>query len=327
MTMDGHAGRFLFFMGVLLLGWSVAADQLCAQSLPVNPTLKKKIRDDVDNLVVNVELVNVLFTVTDRKGRLITDLQRPNFKLYEDNKLQEITNFSRETDLPLTIAVLIDTSTSITDRFKFEQEAAIEFLFQTLRPRKDKALLITFDSAIELVQDFTDDPQLLARSIRRIRPGGGTKLLDSIFLTCQEKLKAEPGSTRKIIILISDGDDNLSIQNLASTLEMVHRSDVSIYAVSTNSSGFFSIKAPKSDKLLRRLARETGGRAFFPFKSEELSESFANIGTELRSQYSLAYRSSNTTRDGSFRSIKIRTDRKRLKVKSRKGYYASRSSS
>ena len=327
MKTDGQVRRFCFFLGVLLLGTSLPTDQIRAQNLPVNPTLKKKIRDDIDNLVVNVELVNVLFTVTDRKGRLVTDLQKPNFKLYEDNKQQEITNFSRETDLPLTIAVLIDTSTSITERFKFEQEAAIEFLYQTVRPRKDKALLITFDSAIELIQDFTDDPQLLERSIRRIRPGGGTKLLDSIFLTCQEKLKAEPGSTRKIIILISDGDDNLSIQNLASTLEMVHRSDVSIFAVSTNSSGFFSIKAPKSDKLLRRLARETGGRAFFPFKSEELSESFADIGSELRSQYSLAYRSSNNQRDGSFRSIKITTDRKRLKVKSRKGYYASRSPS
>ena len=129
MKMDGHAGRFLFFMGVFLLGASVAAGRICAQTTPVNPTLKKKIRADIDNLVVNVELVNVLFTVTDRKGRLITDLQKPNFKLYEDNKLQEITNFSRETDLPLTIAVLIDTSTSITDRFKFEQEAAIEFSF------------------------------------------------------------------------------------------------------------------------------------------------------------------------------------------------------
>ncbi len=327
MRMNQHSGRFCFFFGVLLLATTALPDQSQAQEAKVNPTLKKKIKEDIDNLVVNVELVNILFTVTDRKGRLVTDLQKPNFKLYEDDKLQEITNFSRETDLPLTLAVLIDTSTSITERFKFEQEAAIDFLYRTLRPRKDKALLITFDSAIELVRDFTDDPQLLARSIRRIRPGGGTKLLDSIFLTCQEKLKAEPGSTRKIIILISDGDDNLSIQNLASTLEMVHRSEVSIYAVSTNSSGFFSIKAPKADKLLRRLARETGGRAFFPFKSAELAESFQDIGSELRSQYSLAYRSSNPIRDGSFRSIKIKIDRKRLKVKSRKGYYASRSPS
>jgi len=275
-----------------------------------------------ESLVVNVDLVNVLFTVTDRKGKLVTDLDKQNLKLLEDNRLQTITNFARETDLPLTIAILIDTSTSIRDRFKFEQQAAIDFLYRTLRPRKDKALLITFDSAIELVQDFTDNAEALAKAIRQVRPGGGTKMFDGIYLACQEKLKGEPG--RKIMILISDGDDNLSLETLAGTLEMAQKSDVSIFAISTNSSGFFGITAPKADKLLKRLAADTGGRAFFPFKAEDLSESFQDISAELRSQYSLAYRSSNPTRDGSFRAIKIETDRKNLRVKARKGYYAAK---
>ena len=283
---------------------------------------KDKTEKNPDNLVVNVELVNVLFTVMDRKGKLVTDLDKSNLKLYEDNKLQTITNFSRETDLPLTIALVIDTSTSIRERFKFEQEAAIDFLYRTLRPKKDKALLVTFDSAIELVQDYTDNPEVLSKAIRQIRPGGGTKMLDAIYLACQEKLKSELG--RKILILISDGDDNLSLETLASTLEMAQKSDVAIFAISTNSSGFFGITAPKADKILKRLAEETGGRAFFPFKAEDLSASFQDIGAELRSQYSLAYRSSNPGRDGSFRSIKIETDRKNLKVKARKGYYAPR---
>ncbi|HVN80855.1 MAG TPA: VWA domain-containing protein [Terriglobia bacterium] len=273
-----------------------------------------------ENLVVNVDLVNVLFTLTDRKGKLVTDLEKSDFHLFEDNRMQTITNFSRETDLPLTIALLIDTSTSIRDKFKFEQEAAMDFLARTLRPKKDKALLISFDSAIELVQDYTDDPALLRKAISQIRPGGGTKLLDAIYLACQEKLKAEAG--RKIMILISDGDDNLSLETVNSTLEMAQKSDVSIYTISTNSSGFFGISAPKSDKLLKRLADETGGRAFFPFKAEDLSQSFQDIGAELRSQYSLAYRSSNTKRDGTFRAIRIETERKNLKVKSRRGYYA-----
>src|SRR5437867_12137073 len=151
-----------------------------------------------DNLVVNVDLINVLFTVTDRKGKLVTDLDKSNLKLYEDNKLQNITNFSKETDLPLTIALVIDTSTSIRERFKFEQEAAIDFLYRTLRPKKDKSLLVTFDSAIELVQDYTDNPEVLSKAIRQIRPGGGTKMLDAIYLACQEKLKSELG--RKILI-------------------------------------------------------------------------------------------------------------------------------
>jgi Ca-activated chloride channel homolog len=275
-----------------------------------------------DNLVVHVDLVNVLFTVADPKGKLVTDLEKHNLKIFEDNKPQTITNFTRETELPLTIAILIDTSTSIRDRFKFEQESAIDFIYRTLRPRKDKALLITFDSAIELVQDYTDNPEVLSKAIRQVRPGGGTKMFDAVFLACQEKLKAESG--RKILILISDGDDNLSLETLNGTLEMAQKSDVTIYTISTNSSGFFGITAPKADKVLKRLAEDTGGRAFFPFKAEDLAESFQDISAELRSQYSLAYRSSNPTRDGSFRSIKIETDRKSLKVKSRKGYYAAR---
>jgi Ca-activated chloride channel family protein len=277
---------------------------------------------NTEKLVVNVDLINVLFTVTDKRGRLVTDLSKSDISLTEDSKPQTITNFSRETDLPLTIALLIDTSTSIRDRFKFEQDAASDFLYRTLRPRKDKALLITFDSAIELVQDYTDSPEVLAKAIRQVRPGGGTKMLDAIFLACQEKLKAETG--RKIIILISDGDDNLSLETVNSTLEMAQRSDVSIFAISTNSTGFFNLSAPKTDKLLKKLADETGGRAFFPFKAEDLTQSFQDISAELRSQYSLAYRSTNTLRDGNFRAIRIELDRKNLKVKSRKGYYAPR---
>jgi Ca-activated chloride channel homolog len=278
--------------------------------------------DKAKSLVVNVDLVNVLFTVTDRRGKLVTDLSQKELKLLEDNHAQSITNFSRETDLPLTIALLIDTSTSIRDRFKFEQEAAIDFLYRTIRPKKDKGLLITFDSAIELVQDYTDNAEALAKAIRQVRPGGGTKMLDALYLACQEKLKSETG--RKLIILISDGDDNLSLETVTSTLEMAQRSDVAIFTISTNSSGFFGLTAPKADKLLKRLADETGGRAFFPFKAEDLSQSFQDIAAELRSQYSLAYRSSNVNRDGTFRAIKIEPDRKNLKVKSRKGYYAPR---
>jgi Ca-activated chloride channel family protein len=314
----------LFFKAALavIVALSLSSLDGYRSQTKVLDTKQEKTEAAPDNLIVHVDLVNVLFTVTDRKGKLVTDLERQNLKILEDSKSQTITNFTRETDLPLTIAILIDTSTSIRDRFKFEQQAAIDFLYRTLRPKKDKALLITFDSAIELVQDYTDNAELLAKAIRQVRPGGGTKMFDGIYLACQEKLKAEAG--RKILILISDGDDNLSLQTLAGTLEMAQKSDVSIYTISTNSSGFFGITAPKADKALKRLADETGGRAFFPFKAEDLSESFQDISAELRSQYSVAYRSSNPARDGSFRSVKIETDRKNLRVKARKGYYAAK---
>jgi Ca-activated chloride channel homolog len=317
--------RFVGHLKVLASGLLLLCFPLlvCAQNAPAQVVdAKTEDNEKAKSLVINVDLVNVLFTVTDRRGKLVTDLTQKELKLLEDNRPQSITNFSRETDLPLTIALLIDTSTSIRDRFKFEQEAAIDFLYRTIRPKKDKGLLITFDSAIELVQDYSDNPEALAKAIRQVRPGGGTKMLDAIYLACQEKLKSETG--RKLIILISDGDDNLSLETVSSTLEMAQRSDVAIFAISTNSSGFFGLTAPKADKLLKRLADDTGGRAFFPFKAEDLSQSFQDIALELRSQYSLAYRSSNVNRDGTFRAIKIEPDRKNVRVKSRKGYYAPR---
>jgi Ca-activated chloride channel family protein len=173
-----------------------------------------------------------------------------------------------------------------------------------------------------LIQDYTDDPALLSQAIRQVRPGGGTKLYDAIQLVCQEKLRQQAG--RKIIILISDGDDNLSIQTLTAVLETAQKSDTAIYAISTNSEGFTAQASPKNDKILKKLAEDTGGRCFFPFKAEDLSVSFQNIGTELRSQYSLAYRSSNPSRDGSFRTVLIEPEHRNLKVKARRGYYAPR---
>jgi Ca-activated chloride channel family protein len=319
-----HTNRIWHHIMVYLFGVFLIAGWLS----PFLPAQSKGQKQDSptgkspDNLVINVDLVNVIFTVTDRRGHLVTNLEKTDFRLFENNTPQQITNFSRETDLPLSIALLIDTSTSIRDRFKFEQEAAIDFLSKALRPRQDKALLISFDTGIDLVQDFTDDIKLLDESIRQVRPGGGTKMLDAIYMACDEKLRAERG--RKVLIIISDGDDNLSIRTLAATLEMAQKADVTIFCISTNSAGFFGVTAPQADKVLKKLAEETGGRAFFPFKAEDLSQSFQDIGDELRSQYSLGYRSSNPARDGSFRTIRLETERKNLKVKSRRGYYSPR---
>jgi Ca-activated chloride channel homolog len=277
-----------------------------------------------ERLRIDVDLVNLSFSIRDKKGQLITDLTKENFKVYESNKLQEISNFAREAELPISVAVVIDTSTSIRDKFKYEQEAAIDFFHTTIRRKKDKGLLLSFDSNVELLHDFTDDPDALTKAVKALKPGGGTKMFDAIYQVCQEKLKGETGS-RKVLILISDGDDNLSVESLESTLEMVQRSDVAIFAISTNSSAFFGMSSPKNDKTLKRLADETGGRAFFPLKIEDLAQSFQDIAQELRSQYSLAYRSNNTNRDGAFRAIRIDTGRKDLRVKARKGYYAPKS--
>jgi VWFA-related protein len=218
--------------------------------------------------------------------------------------------------------VLIDTSNSIRAQFKVEQEAAIDFFHTTVRRRQDKAMLMSFDSTVDILQPFTDDADLLTKAVRRLKTGGGTKMFDAVQLACQEHLRKETGM-RRVLVLISDGDDNMSFEMLGSTIEAAQRAEVAIYAISTNTSGFFGMSAPKNDKVLKRLAEETGGRAFFPGKIDEMAMNFQDISIELKNQYSLAYRSSNKQRDGGFRSIKINTVRKDAKTFHRKGYYAA----
>jgi len=170
---------------------------------------------DDQTISVNVDLVNILFTVADRKGKFVTNLRKDDFRVSEDEKAQMITNFSSETDLPLTIALLVDTSGSVRDKLRFEQEAAIEFFYSTLQRTKDKALIISFDSGVDLLQDFTDDPEKLADAVRKIRAGGGTSLYDAIYLAVSQKLKGQSG--RRVVILITDGDDNSSRVSLTET--------------------------------------------------------------------------------------------------------------
>ena len=277
-------------------------------------------------ITIDVDLVNVLFSVSDKRGRLYTELTKDGLRVYEDGELQTITNFSSETDLPLTVALLVDTSGSIRDKLRFEQEAAIEFFYSTLRRRTDQAMLVTFDSGVDLLQDFTDNPETLANAVRKIRAGGGTSLYDAIFLAVNEKMAGEPG--RKVLIVISDGDDNASRISMTETMEMAQKNDVVVYTISTNSTAHFGTREQqRGDRTLRTFAEDTGGRAFFPFKLEELAVSFEDISKELRSQYTLAYVPTNRIRDGSYREIKVEARNRDYRVKARKGYYAPRESS
>jgi VWFA-related protein len=269
-----------------------------------------------------VDLVNVLFTVADNKGKFISGLKQDFFKVFEDGKLQPITNFSAETNLPLTIALLIDTSGSVRDRLQFEQEAAIEFFKSTLVRGKDRALVISFDSGVDLIQDYTDDPEILSKSIRKMRAGGGTSLYDAVYLAASEKLARQDG--RRIMVLISDGDDNSSRTVMPTVLETVQRNDIVIYTISTNSSGLGGKGSSVGDKVLKRFSSDTGGRMFEPARLEDLSSNFRNISEELRFQYALAYRPTNVARDGAFRRIRIDPANKHYVVRARNGYYAPR---
>ena len=307
---------------VLTASSFIVAQRGQQQGLPVgNPTPPSpgNAADD-QTISVNVNLVNLLFTVADRKGKFVTNLRKEDFKVYEDNQPQVISNFSSESNLPLTIALLVDTSGSIRDKLKFEEEAAIEFFYSTLQRGKDKALVIAFDSQPELLQDFTDDPEKLADKIRKIRAGGGTSLYDAIYLAVNQKLAGQNG--RRIVILITDGDDNSSRVSLTETLEAAQRNEVTVYAISTNSTAFFGSKEQeRGDKTLKKLAEETGGKAFFPLKIQDLASSFLDIHDELRSQYQIGYRPLNAKQDGTFRRIRVDVSDKRYKARARSGYY------
>lgn len=275
------------------------------------------------SITLDVNRVNMLFTVSDKKGRFVTDLQKEDFLITEEKKPQQIVEFVAETDLPLRLAVLIDTSNSIRDRFRFQQEAAVEFINSVMRPQ-DKAVIVSFDSGPELVADLTSDVPKLTAAIRSLRPGGGTSFYDAIYMACREKLQQDQPrhKFRRALIVLSDGDDNNSRYSRDQALEMAQKADVVLYGISTNNSGM----EKDGDKVLRYFTRETGGLVFFPFKLQDLAQSFENIANELRHQYNLLYRPEPAKTDGMFHEVDIKVkNRKDLIVRARKGYYAPRS--
>lgn len=285
-------------------------------------------------IISTTGLVHLPVTVMDRHRNFVTNLNESDFQVMEDGTLQKIQFFGRETDLPLRIGLLMDTSNSIRPRLAFEQDAAIDFLNSVIRNGKDEAFLMTFDNEPEIVQDFTDDVSELSDAIRRQRAGGGTALNDAIYLASQKLINAPvPESNRqvrRVLVVISDGDDDLSDHALSDALEAALRAETSIYCISTNTD-WISVDNPDQpkkyhldpgDKILQEFAYESGGRAFFPYRVDDLEQSFVDIGTELRSQYFIAYAPTDPLSNGGYRKIQVDADRKGLTVRTRQGYYA-----
>jgi Ca-activated chloride channel family protein len=289
-----------------------------------------------------VNLVDVLFTVLNRRNKLVPDLQKEDFQIFDEKSRQEIRYFSKQTDLPLRIGMLVDTSNSIRDRIKFEQDASINFLFSVLRRGRDEAFVMTFDDEPQVVQAFTSDAGLLRDQIMQTRAGGGTAIYDAIYDACQNQLSHpprppgdQPDIVRRVMILISDGDDNLSTHTRGEAIEMAQRTSVVIYTISTSTQWIqLSQTDPdklasrkthltEGDKILQDLADETGGRAFFPYHVDDLDQSFQDIGDELRNQYSIAYMPTNYVLDGRYHRIRIEVpEHKGYQVRARRGYYA-----
>jgi Ca-activated chloride channel homolog len=281
--------------------------------------------DEPQNSVITIRSrvneVNVLFIATNKHGKFVRDLNQTDFSILDDHKPpQAILNFRRETDLPLHMGLLVDTSGSVGSRFEFEQTAATAFMQHTLRKGYDRAFVMGFNSHSQMAQDFTDNVSLLSTGVHRLHDGGGTALYDAVYRACKEKfLKDRPDRpVRKAIIVVSDGEDNQSEFSRAQAIEMAQRAEVIIYAISTDDSGLVL----RGDKVLEQLAEATGGRAFFPFKMKDITHSFAAIEDELRSQYVVSYRPANFDADGRYRSIEISSLKKDLQVRARKGYFA-----
>ena len=292
--------------------------------------------------VREVNLVDVLFTVLNRRNKLVPDLQENDFKVFDEGKPQEIRYFSKQTDLPLRIGMLLDTSNSIRDRIKFEQDASVSFLFSVLRRNKDQAFVMTFDDEPQILQTFTSDTGSLRDQIMGTRAGGGTAIYDAIYQACSTQLNHpprpqgdQPDVVRRVMILISDGEDNLSTRTRAEAIELAQRTSVVIYTISTstqwvsleetdpNKTSDRKYHLTEGDKILQDLAEQTGGRAFFPYHVDDLDQSFQDIGDELRNQYSIAYQPANYVLDGRYHKIRVEVpDHKGYQVRARRGYYA-----
>ena len=297
--------------------------------------------EELPTITVDVNIVNILASVRDKKGALVGNLAKDDFTVYEDGKQQEIKYFARETDLPLTIGLLVDVSASQENLIGVEKQAAYQFLSSVLR-KKDMAFLISFGSEAELLQDFTSSHTLLRDGLDKLRvqssvgglhPGPvptasnprGTILYDAVYLAANDRLKREVG--RKVVVVITDGVDQGSRVKLEEAIAEAHRSDAVIYSIYyfdptiyQRSGGWYH----PSDSDLKKMSEETGGRVFSVGRKRGLPEIFAQIQEEMRSQYAIGYIPANSGKDGSFRRIEIKTRDKNQKVQARRGYFATK---
>jgi VWFA-related protein len=341
MTIMKKRALWIANLGFLAAVAAVSAQQAQPPAQPQAPPEAPAQVDRQGAIVRNVNLVEVLFSVVTKHEKLVTDLYKENFKVFDDGAEQEITSFSQPTDLPLRIGMVLDTSNSIRERLKFEQDAAIDFLFNALRRGKDQAFLMTFDDGPQIIKDFTGDTGDLRDTILKQRAGGGTSLYDAVYAASDHLLKNSPmppgpnSDVRRVLVVISDGDDNSSNRSRGESVEMSQRAGVIIYSISTSTDWVttedekdpakrISRKYEKGegDRVLEQLAVETGGRVFFPYKVDDLGQSFLDIGDELRHQYALAYSPAGRSPDGKYHTIRIQTDRKDVIVRARKGYFS-----
>ncbi|MGZ4788900.1 MAG: VWA domain-containing protein [Terriglobales bacterium] len=306
--------------------------------------------DQLPTFTSNVNVVNVFFNVKDKHGNLIPNLTKDDFQVLEDGKPQTIKYFSAESNQPLTLGILLDTSGSQMEVLPMEKEVGAQFLHDVLRP-KDLAFLISFDVEVDELHDFTSDAIALRNAMDKaqINTGGatsgppglgggpipqtgtprGTLLYDAVYLAAHDKLAQEVG--RKAMILLTDGEDQGSQLNIRNAIEAAQKADAIVYVLLIADRGFYNgfIGGYYGVSEMKKMTQETGGRVIeVGNKIEKLKDAFQQIANELRSQYSVGYTPTNTKRDGSFRKIEIKVaSNKDMKVQARNGYYAPKQQS
>jgi VWFA-related protein len=317
---------------------ALACAAALALAVPALPEPPQQSQGQTPTIKSEVKLVNLFATVRDKNKRVVTDLKQDNFKVYEDNHEETISFFSKEMDLPITLGLLLDTSGSEQYMLGAIQDAGARFLHRVLK-KGDEAMIISFDTDVDLLADFTDDRSILDRAINKARintPGGGyiannpgpvggqdmvgTALYDAIYLACGDKLNGEAG--RKAIVIVTDAEDEGSKVRLEEAIEAAQKTDTVIHILLVADRRFGGGRPDVAHKL----ADETGGRMIVVNNEKKLEEAFDQISEELRSQYTLGYYPTNTANDGKFRKIHVDVDNHDYKVLSRKGYYAPKGS-
>lgn len=363
------SGVWVFPLAVLFLTWPLAVrgwqspegQSTPAAEEPAAPKGADSGRTEKQPIQVRVNVVNVPVTVLNKRGVPVIDLSQNDFEVFEDGKRQAIRYFYRGDRPPLRIGLLLDTSNSARPQLKFEQEAASEFVFNILQGRtnKNQILLQTFDTSSSVAEDFTSDPDALNEKIQKLKAGGGKALYDAIYFACKEKMLklGPPNETRRVLVLVSDGNDVESQRSLDEAISMAHRAETVIYTIGNSAYGFHN----PGDKILKQIAEGTGGAGFFPlqenypgtdletgylshgqigdtsqnkglgastgiFSAEKLihlADSLEAIGRELSDQYNIGYTPTNDKMDGTYRTIHVVALRKGVELRAKPGYFAT----
>lgn len=356
-----YRNRFLVILAVgLMVGFGVFgrgdanAQQSTQQPATASPTATPPIEEEDEVITVDTEAVNVLFTAQDKNRRLILDLKPEDVRILENGEPQEITAFSRQVDLPLSLAILIDTSASQERTLPEEKAAAISFLESVIRPEKDEVSIVSFTGESTLEQGMTSNMERLRRAVSRVSfvppsgyigggvvasggriPGtppisggnqavaGSTAIWDSVWVTSEEVLGPAPEKTRRAIILLTDGVNTYGSKKLDEAVQAAQRAEAVIYSIGIGDNFYDGV----DEGSLKKISERTGGRAYFPRDERELRQAFQQIQEEMRSQYLIAYEPSNHLLDGSFRKIELKLvnpvmQKQKVQLTHRQGYFA-----